>query len=100
MRWDLAISSREAAMVRVALSPSSTCRCGHNLENAANRFTVLAAAMVLAAGGAAGEAQQPAAPAVAPPPPALVRLKDDVYVVQNVNSIAAEIGPNGGNATI
>jgi glyoxylase-like metal-dependent hydrolase (beta-lactamase superfamily II) len=34
------------------------------------------------------------------PPPALVKVVDDVYVVQNVNHFVAEIGQNGGNATI
>ena len=34
------------------------------------------------------------------PPPALVKVVDDVYVVQNVNHVVAEIGQNGGNATI
>src|SRR5881394_47898 len=66
-----------------------------------HRLTVLAAALLLTAGGAAGEPQQAPAPAAAPPPlPRLVKLKDDVYVVQNVNSTGAEIGPNGGNATV
>jgi glyoxylase-like metal-dependent hydrolase (beta-lactamase superfamily II) len=41
--------------------------------------------------------QPPAAPA---PPPTLVKVRDDVYVVQNVNHVVAEIGQNGGNATI
>jgi glyoxylase-like metal-dependent hydrolase (beta-lactamase superfamily II) len=94
------ISCLAADTVKAASSPSSTCQCGPNLESAAKRFTVFAAAIVLAVGGAAIEAQQPAAPAVAPPLPTLVKLKEDVYVVQNVNSIAAEIGPNGGNATV
>lgn len=42
-------------------------------------------------------AQAPA-PASAPPP-ALVKVRDDVFVVQNVNHVVAEIGQNGGNAT-
>lgn len=49
--------------------------------------------------GAAALAQQ-----VSPPPPAplptLVKVRDDVFVIQNVNHVVAEIGQNGGNATV
>ena len=49
-------------------------------------------------GGAPG---QPGAAQAAPaPPPILVKLRDDVYTVQNVNPVVAEIGQNGGNVTI
>jgi len=45
-------------------------------------------------------AQTPA-PAQAPaPPPTLVKVRDDVAVIQNVNHVVAEIGQNGGNATV
>ena len=43
-------------------------------------------------------AQQPSqAPA---PSPRLVKVSDDLYVIQNVNNTVAEIGQNGGNVTI
>lgn len=32
--------------------------------------------------------------------PRLIRVKDDVYVIQNVNNTVAEIGQFGGNVTI
>jgi glyoxylase-like metal-dependent hydrolase (beta-lactamase superfamily II) len=55
----------------------------------------------IALGGDAGRAQQAPAPAAAPaPPPTLVKVRDDVYVIQNVNHVVAEIGQNGGNATV
>ena len=55
-----------------------------------------------------GPAGPPAArggqPGQAPAPPAelprLVKVKDDVYVIQNINNTVAEIGPFGGNVTI
>lgn len=47
--------------------------------------------------GAVVRAQQ--APAAAPPP-RLVKVTDDLYVIQNVNHTVAEIGQNGGNVTI
>jgi len=61
---------------------------------------VLLAAFVLTAGifGAFVRAQQPAGgPA---PPPRLVKVADDLYVIQNVNHTVAEIGQNGGNVSI
>lgn len=56
------------------------------------------AALLLATLGLRSFAQQP--PAAPAPPPTLVKVRDDVYVVQNVNHVVAEIGQNGGNATI
>jgi glyoxylase-like metal-dependent hydrolase (beta-lactamase superfamily II) len=45
------------------------------------------------------QAQQ--APASAPPPPPrLVKVANDLYVIQNVNHTVAEIGQNGGNVTV
>lgn len=45
-------------------------------------------------------AQTPA-PARAPaPPPTLVKVRDDVFIIQNVNHVVADIGQNGGNATV
>src|SRR5438067_13852129 len=48
------------------------------------------------AGGAIGRGGPQAEPAAADPP-RLVKVKDDVYVIQNVNNTVAEIGPFGGN---
>ena len=36
----------------------------------------------------------------AAPPPRLVKVADDLYVIQNANHTVAEIGQNGGNVTI
>jgi glyoxylase-like metal-dependent hydrolase (beta-lactamase superfamily II) len=47
--------------------------------------------------GAMALAQQPAAPA---PPPRLIKVADDLYVIQNANHTVAEIGQNGGNVTV
>jgi glyoxylase-like metal-dependent hydrolase (beta-lactamase superfamily II) len=59
------------------------------------RKTIAAISLVLAT--VALEAQ---APAPAAPPPVLVKLRDNIYVVQNTNHVVGEIGVNGGNATI
>lgn len=61
------------------------------------RLTALAGVLVFWAAGAAAQAPPPAAPA---PLPTLVKVKDDVYVIQNVNSTVGEIGQNGGNVTV
>jgi cyclase len=56
------------------------------------------AAFLIAAGvlGAVVRGQQgPAAPA-----PRLIKVADDLYVIQNQNHTVAEIGQNGGNVTI
>ena len=56
-----------------------------------------------ARGGGPGGGQgggRGAQPAASPELPRLVKVKDDVYVIQNVNNTVAEIGPNGGNVTI
>ncbi len=50
-----------------------------------------------AGGRGGGRGAQPAAPSELP---RLVKVKDDVYVIQNVNDTVAEIGPFGGNVTI
>lgn len=54
---------------------------------------ILAAAAIAAV--AAAQAPQPPAP-----PPTLVKVRDDLFVIQNVNHVVAEIGQNGGNATV
>jgi glyoxylase-like metal-dependent hydrolase (beta-lactamase superfamily II) len=48
----------------------------------------------------AAQAAAPQAPQTPAPPPTLVKVRDDVYVIQNVNHVVAEIGQNGGNATV
>jgi glyoxylase-like metal-dependent hydrolase (beta-lactamase superfamily II) len=50
--------------------------------------------------GSALAGQQAAAPQTPAPPPTLVKVRDNVYVIQNVNHVVAEIGQNGGNATV
>jgi glyoxylase-like metal-dependent hydrolase (beta-lactamase superfamily II) len=50
--------------------------------------------------GASSAAQIPAAQTPQAPPPTLVKVRDDLYVIQNVNHVVAEIGQNGGNATV
>ena len=64
-----------------------------------SRVHVAAALAALYALGVFVQAQQP--PAAAPAPlPRLVKVADDLYVIQNVNHTVAEIGQNGGNVTI
>jgi cyclase len=55
----------------------------------------IALSLVMAASAAAAQIPAPAAPL-----PSLVKIRDDVYVIQNVNHVVAEIGQNGGNATV
>jgi glyoxylase-like metal-dependent hydrolase (beta-lactamase superfamily II) len=52
------------------------------------------------AGGAAFGRGGPPAQSAAAELPRLVKVKDDVYVIQNVNNTVAEIGQFGGNVTI
>ena len=60
----------------------------------------LLTALVIAYGlGIYVQAQQP--PGAAPaPPPNLVKVANDLYVIQNANHTVAEIGQNGGNVTV
>jgi glyoxylase-like metal-dependent hydrolase (beta-lactamase superfamily II) len=64
--------------------------------------TGLACAIWLAGMTQASAQQAPAAqaPQTPAPPPALVKVRDDLFVIQNVNHVVAEIGQNGGNATV
>lgn len=74
------------------------------------QFAFFAAASAIAGLlSATSVAAQPAAPPAAAPPaapptpaqlPRLVKVKDDVYVIQNVNAVVSEIGAFGGNVTI
>jgi glyoxylase-like metal-dependent hydrolase (beta-lactamase superfamily II) len=63
-------------------------------------FAGLAFAVWLASAVATAQAPGPQAPQAPAPPPTLVKVRDDVYVIQNVNHVVAEIGQNGGNATV
>jgi cyclase len=63
------------------------------------RLTLLASVLALGALGAIVRAQQ-GAPAQPAPPPRLIKVADDLYVIQNANHTVAEIGQNGGNVTI
>lgn len=60
--------------------------------------TLIPLALALLLSGASAHAQ-PAAQAPAPPP-TLVKLRADLFVIQNVNHVVAEIGQNGGNLTV
>ena len=62
-------------------------------------FAALASAVWIGSAALAAQAapQPPQTPA---PPPTLVKVRDDIYVIQNVNHVVAEIGQNGGNATV
>ena len=71
-------------------------RTGFRLPASGSRRVLLAAFLFAAAAlGTLVRAQQ--APA---PPPRLVKVADDLYVIQNANHTVAEIGQNGGNVTI
>jgi cyclase len=60
------------------------------------RKALLVCLLALAVLGAIVRAQQgPAAPA-----PRLIKVADDVYVIQNANHTVAEIGQNGGNVSV
>jgi glyoxylase-like metal-dependent hydrolase (beta-lactamase superfamily II) len=63
------------------------------------RLTLLAFLLAVGAFGVMVRAQQ-GAPAQAAPPPRLIKVADDLYVIQNQNHTVAEIGQNGGNVTI
>jgi cyclase len=51
-------------------------------------------------GGARGAGSVPNVPAQPPAQPKLVKVKDDVYVIQNQENSVAQIGALGGNVTI
>ena len=62
-----------------------------------NRLAITGATVIVLWLAGSGAAQAPQPPA---PRPDLVKVRDDVYVMQNVNHVVAEIGQNGGNATV
>jgi glyoxylase-like metal-dependent hydrolase (beta-lactamase superfamily II) len=53
-----------------------------------------------AAPGGAGGGTAPAPPAITPQSTRLVKVRDDVYVIQNANDVVADIGAFGGNITV
>jgi cyclase len=57
----------------------------------------IALAIVMTTAGVAAQAPPSAPPA---PLPTLVKVRDDVFVIQNVNHLVSEIGQNGGNAIV
>jgi cyclase len=63
-------------------------------------FAGLVFAAWIASAAAAAQAPAPQTSQPAAPLPTLVKVRDDVYVIQNVNHVVAEIGQNGGNATV
>ena len=63
-------------------------------------FAGLAFAVWIGSATLAAQAAAPQAPQTPAPPPTLVKVRDDIYVIQNVNHVVAEIGQNGGNATV
>lgn len=69
------------------------------LRSSLTRVRLVAGLLTLYALGVFVQAQQ--APVQAPaPPPRLIKVADDLYVIQNVNHTVAEIGQNGGNVTV
>jgi cyclase len=64
-----------------------------------SRLRVAAGIAALYALGVLVQAQQPGGQTAAPPP-RLVKVTNDIYVIQNVNHTVAEIGQNGGNVTV
>ena len=69
------------------------------LRNCLTRVRLVAGLLTLYALGVFVQAQQAPAQASAPPP-RLIKVADDVYVIQNINHTVAEIGQNGGNVTV
>lgn len=63
-------------------------------------FAGVAFAVWIGSATLAAQAAAPQAPQTPAPPPTLVKVRDDIYVIQNVNHVVAEIGQNGGNATV
>ena len=75
------------------------------MYKSSRRGELALAALLFAAGAAvcAPQAGQPGGPPAQPlpgPPPALVKARDDIYILQNQANNGVEIGFYGGNATI
>jgi cyclase len=75
-------------------------RTAYGLQTASQvfhkRLALLVFVVALGALGVAARARQ----AAQAPAPQLIKIVDDLYVVQNVNHTVAEIGQNGGNVAI
>ena len=70
-----------------------------DLRSYLTRVRLVAGLSTLYALGVFVQAQQATAQAPAPLP-RLIKVADDLYVIQNVNHTVAEIGQNGGNVTV
>ena len=70
-----------------------------DLRSYLTRVRLVAGLSTLYALGVFVQAQQATAQAPAPPP-RLIKVADDLYVIQNINHTVAEIGQNGGNVTV
>lgn len=77
-----------------------------SLTRKAFGWVTVVAVVALLCGGAVSvmHAQRrgggPGANAASVPPPELVKVRDDVYLIRNVDNTVAQIGPNGGNVTV
>ena len=91
----IAVVAAAAAEVNAQQGPaaSSLCTTSVALPPPAGR-----GAAPIGAGAPAGRGAAPAVPAAEAT--RLVKVKDDVYVIQNVNNTVADIGQFGGNVTI
>jgi cyclase len=70
-----------------------------DLRSYLTRVRLVAGLSMLYALGVFVQAQQATAQAPAPLP-RLIKVADDLYVIQNINHTVAEIGQNGGNVTV
>ena len=70
-----------------------------DLRSYLTRIRLVAGLSTLYALGVFVQAQQATAQAPAPLP-RLIKVADDLYVIQNINHTVAEIGQNGGNVTV
>jgi len=99
----LGLSAPVAAGAQTSLFPQTASLCSTTVSlpsPAAGRGAPGVPAAGRGAGGAAVGRGGPPAQSAAAELPRLARVKDDVYVIQNVNNTVAEIGQFGGNVTI
>ena len=96
----IAVSVTAAAQTPFLASPASVCTTTVSPPSApAGRGAPGTPAGRGIGGPAAGRGGQPGQPSAAELP-RLVKIRDDAYVIQNVNNTVAEIGQFGGNVTI
>ncbi len=111
MGWLMAMGTGLGRHCHVGLPVDETplpTRCGGEGRitrvRTSRRHRVLVAVLLFVSLSLPGRAQQNpgggSPPATPIDPPRLVKIKDDVYLIQNVNDTLAEIGPNGGNVTV